>query len=63
MERIERKLEIAALLRQDRQPAQSIRQAVGPRSSGSEPGSRGSHHSSWLGPVEDRVAPPPGDHR
>ena len=30
-ERIERKLEIAALLRQDRQPSQSIRHAVGLR--------------------------------
>ncbi len=30
-ERIERKLEIAALLRQDRQPPQSIRQALGLR--------------------------------
>ncbi len=30
-ERIERQLELAVLLRQDRQPSQSIRQAVGLR--------------------------------
>ena len=30
-ERIERQLELAALLRRDRQPSQSIRQAVGRR--------------------------------